>query len=84
MQQTAKSLVEKFNLLPHPEGGYYKELYRRRKQSLKPACPIDSRVRELLPLLFTSYSKQVISQLFTGLKAMNAGIFMLEIHYTFM
>ena len=28
MQLTAHSLVEKFNLLPHPEGGYYRELYR--------------------------------------------------------
>jgi len=25
---TAKSLIEKFNLLPHPEGGFFKENYR--------------------------------------------------------
>lgn len=25
---TSKSLVEKFNLLPHPEGGFFKENYR--------------------------------------------------------
>lgn len=28
MQLNVKSLVEKFGLLPHPEGGYYKETYR--------------------------------------------------------
>lgn len=26
--QTLKSLVEDLNLLPHPEGGFYKEMYR--------------------------------------------------------
>ncbi len=28
MQITAKDLVEKYSLLPHPEGGFYKETYR--------------------------------------------------------
>ena len=28
MQHTVSELVEKFQLLPHPEGGYYKEMYR--------------------------------------------------------
>ena len=28
MQHTVAELVERFQLLPHPEGGYYKETYR--------------------------------------------------------
>jgi len=28
MNDTIKDLVDKFNLLPHPEGGFYKETYR--------------------------------------------------------
>lgn len=28
MQHTAAELIERFQLLPHPEGGYYKETYR--------------------------------------------------------
>jgi len=28
MQKTAKYWIEKFNLLKHPEGGYFKEIYR--------------------------------------------------------
>ena len=28
MKHTVPALVEKFSLLPHPEGGFYKEMYR--------------------------------------------------------
>jgi predicted cupin superfamily sugar epimerase len=28
MPLTAKTLIDNFNLLPHPEGGYYRETYR--------------------------------------------------------
>ena len=39
MQYTVKELVEKFNLLPHPEGGYYKETYRSKESISKEALP---------------------------------------------
>jgi hypothetical protein len=30
MQQTVKRIVERFELKPHPEGGFYREVYRSR------------------------------------------------------
>ena len=34
MQQTINTLIEKLGLLPHPEGGYYKETYRSEEECL--------------------------------------------------
>ncbi len=39
MSLTALELVEKFQLLPHPEGGYYKENYRSSEIIAQPALP---------------------------------------------
>lgn len=39
MQQSVPALVEKFQLMPHPEGGYYKEMYRSNEQIPQNALP---------------------------------------------
>ncbi len=39
MQHTVTELVEKFGLLPHPEGGFYKETYRSAEQIEAVALP---------------------------------------------
>ncbi len=39
MQHTVVELVEKFQLLPHPEGGFYKETYRSNEQIEHNALP---------------------------------------------
>jgi len=39
MQHTIAALVEKFSLLPHPEGGFYKEMYRSDESIAKSALP---------------------------------------------
>ena len=39
MQYEVSFLVEKFQLLPHPEGGYYKETYRSKELLPKNALP---------------------------------------------
>ena len=39
MQITVAELVRKFQLLPHPEGGYYKETYRSAEQIPGKALP---------------------------------------------
>jgi len=36
---TAKSLIEKYQLLPHPEGGYFKETYRSEEFIAHQALP---------------------------------------------
>lgn len=36
---TVIALVERFQLLPHPEGGYYKEMYRSVEQITQTALP---------------------------------------------
>lgn len=37
--KTAKYWIEKLNLLPHPEGGYYKEIHRSDESVLKENLP---------------------------------------------
>ncbi|MES2332761.1 MAG: cupin domain-containing protein [Bacteroidota bacterium] len=39
MEHTASSLVERFQMLPHPEGGYYREMYRSDELIKKEALP---------------------------------------------
>ena len=39
MQHTVAELVERFQLLPHPEGGYYKENYRSGEEIAHNALP---------------------------------------------
>jgi len=39
MQLTVQQLIEQFGLLPHPEGGYYKETYRSPETISKQALP---------------------------------------------
>lgn len=39
MQLTVQQLIEQFDLLPHPEGGYYKETYRSPEAISKQALP---------------------------------------------
>jgi predicted cupin superfamily sugar epimerase len=39
MQFTVQQLIEQFDLLPHPEGGYYKETYRSPEIISKQALP---------------------------------------------
>jgi predicted cupin superfamily sugar epimerase len=36
---TPKQLIQQFNLIPHPEGGYYKETYRSAETILQSALP---------------------------------------------
>lgn len=36
---TANALIKQFNLLPHPEGGYYKETYKATEYIAKNALP---------------------------------------------
>jgi predicted cupin superfamily sugar epimerase len=36
---TAETLVNYFDMLPHPEGGYYKETYRSHELMAKDALP---------------------------------------------
>lgn len=39
MNPTVDSLVRRFNLLPHPEGGFYAEIYRAREGPATSALP---------------------------------------------
>jgi len=39
MHPTVQQLIEQFTLLPHPEGGYYKETYRSPESIPKAALP---------------------------------------------
>jgi len=39
MLHTVEELVQKFQLLPHPEGGYYKEMYRSDEVIAQAALP---------------------------------------------
>ncbi len=39
MHLTVQKLIEQFGLLPHPEGGYYKETYRSSEMISKEALP---------------------------------------------
>lgn len=39
MQVTVQQLIEQFGLIPHPEGGYYKETYRSPEVISKQALP---------------------------------------------
>ncbi len=39
MNQEIQNLVENLELLPHPEGGFYKEVYRSKKVIAKDALP---------------------------------------------
>jgi predicted cupin superfamily sugar epimerase len=39
MQLTAQQLIDRYNLLPHPEGGYYKETYRSAEIITEDALP---------------------------------------------
>lgn len=39
MQVTVQQLIEQFGLIPHPEGGYYKETYRSTEFISKQALP---------------------------------------------
>jgi predicted cupin superfamily sugar epimerase len=39
MEHTITELVERFQLLPHPEGGYYKEMYRSGELIKKESLP---------------------------------------------
>ncbi len=39
MQHTVRELVEKFQLVPHPEGGFYKEMYRSQEVIDKASLP---------------------------------------------
>ncbi len=39
MQHTVSELVERFEMLPHPEGGYYKEMYRSSEKIKQNALP---------------------------------------------
>ncbi len=39
MHITVPTIVKKFNLLPHPEGGYYKETYQSAESIAKEALP---------------------------------------------
>ncbi len=36
---TAEELIQKYELLPHPEGGWYKETYRSKEMTLQKALP---------------------------------------------
>src|SRR5271155_1623169 len=37
---TPQQLIQQFNMLPHPEGGYYKETYRSKESIHQNALPI--------------------------------------------
>lgn len=37
--RTTKEFIDYYRLLPHPEGGYYKETYRSAESILQPALP---------------------------------------------
>ncbi len=39
MKHSVKELVAQFNMLPHPEGGYYKEMYRSKELFPKSVLP---------------------------------------------
>jgi predicted cupin superfamily sugar epimerase len=41
MDEAAKRIVERFGLSPHPEGGYYREIYRSPLTLRHPAVPQD-------------------------------------------
>jgi len=39
MDDAVKRIVERFNLVPHPEGGYFREVYRSTMKVSHPAVP---------------------------------------------
>ena len=59
--------IEKLNMSPHPEGGYFKEVYRPDKWKPIPGYPSDRRV------LTTIYWKRRTFRLFTVFNLRKAG-----------
>ena len=55
MDQTAKRIVERFGLIPHPEGGHFREVYRAALRTAHPGIPVghgnDRRVGTLIYFL---------------------------------
>jgi predicted cupin superfamily sugar epimerase len=39
MDETAKRIVERFRLIPHPEGGHFREVYRASLRAAHPGIP---------------------------------------------
>lgn len=39
MDETAKRIVERFGLIPHPEGGHFREVYRASLRAAHPGIP---------------------------------------------
>lgn len=37
MQHHIQNIIKKYNLIPHPEGGYYREIFRSKTQITSPA-----------------------------------------------
>lgn len=48
MQETINTLIEKLELLPHPEGGYYKETYRSEETCLNGTRNVSTSIYFLL------------------------------------
>jgi predicted cupin superfamily sugar epimerase len=45
MDQAAKKIVERFALTPHPEGGFYREVYRSTLTVTRPGVPAGTEAR---------------------------------------
>lgn len=74
-------LIEQYALEPHPEGGWYKQTYRSTEQIGVDALPERfTGSRPFATAIYFCWSRAT-SLHFTGLKVMNAGIFMQEALY---
>ncbi len=79
MTKSAQYWIKKLNLDKHPEGGWFKEIYRSTELVGKNALPKDFSGSGISLLRFIIYWKEMIFLLFTGLNRMKSGIITMEI-----
>jgi hypothetical protein len=79
---TETDLINNYQLLPHPEGGYYKETYRAGEVIQKDSLPLRYQGDRLFSTAI--YSVPVIFPTFTVLKVMNPCISTLGLRSIYM
>ena len=79
MHQKAKYYIDKLKLITHPEGGYYREIYRSGEFISIEGLPKDIRMKEYFLHQYISYWKEGRYQNFIDLNLMRPGIFMMVV-----
>ena len=72
----AEQFIKHLQLQPHPEGGFFKEMYRSSGTIPLEFLTADFKVNAPIQQPFISYCSKEIILLFIALPPMNAGIFM--------